>query len=162
MTHDNSISRRNFFKRIFTLATIGGTFSLIGASLVDVWLAAGRFSSDRWIHLADADSIPEDGTFPFPEKEIALIKKSGQLAAISLSCTHLGCLLNVMEQGFFCPCHGSEFGPTGQVYTGPANRDLPWHDIRMANGKIHVHSGKKLAAPVWVEERHLDPTEKLG
>jgi Rieske Fe-S protein len=46
----------------------------------------------------------------------------GALHAVSLRCTHLGCLLrfNGAERSWDCPCHGSRFDVDGSVLEGPA------------------------------------------
>jgi glycine/D-amino acid oxidase-like deaminating enzyme/nitrite reductase/ring-hydroxylating ferredoxin subunit len=50
----------------------------------------------------------------------------GNLHAVSLRCTHLGCLLrfNAAEHSWDCPCHGSRFAPDGTVLEGPAVEPL--------------------------------------
>jgi glycine/D-amino acid oxidase-like deaminating enzyme/nitrite reductase/ring-hydroxylating ferredoxin subunit len=50
----------------------------------------------------------------------------GALHAVSLRCTHLGCLLrfNAAEHSWDCPCHGSRFDVDGNVLEGPASRPL--------------------------------------
>ncbi|MDQ6746436.1 MAG: FAD-dependent oxidoreductase [Actinomycetota bacterium] len=52
--------------------------------------------------------------------------EDGTLHAVSLRCTHLGCLLrfNGAERSWDCPCHGSRFGVDGSVLEGPAVRPL--------------------------------------
>jgi Rieske Fe-S protein len=51
---------------------------------------------------------------------------AGGLHAVSLRCTHLGCLLhfNDAERSWDCPCHGSRFDVDGAVLSGPAVRPL--------------------------------------
>jgi Rieske Fe-S protein len=46
----------------------------------------------------------------------------GVLHAVSLRCTHLGCLVrfNEAETSWDCPCHGSRFAIDGAVLEGPA------------------------------------------
>jgi glycine/D-amino acid oxidase-like deaminating enzyme/nitrite reductase/ring-hydroxylating ferredoxin subunit len=50
----------------------------------------------------------------------------GTLHAVSLRCTHLGCLVrfNAAERSWDCPCHGSRFDIDGSVLEGPATRPL--------------------------------------
>jgi glycine/D-amino acid oxidase-like deaminating enzyme/nitrite reductase/ring-hydroxylating ferredoxin subunit len=52
--------------------------------------------------------------------------EDGTLHAVSLRCTHLGCLVrfNAAERSWDCPCHGSRFAMDGSVLEGPAVRPL--------------------------------------
>jgi Rieske Fe-S protein len=52
--------------------------------------------------------------------------EAGTLHAVSLRCTHLGCLLrfNGAERSWDCPCHGSRFDVDGAVLEGPAVHPL--------------------------------------
>ena len=55
----------------------------------------------------------------------------GVLHAVSLRCTHLGCLVrfNSAERSWDCPCHGSRFAVDGSVLEGPAVKPLERRDI---------------------------------
>ena len=51
---------------------------------------------------------------------------SGEVHAVSATCTHMGCTLqwNRAETSWDCPCHGSRFDCDGTVLEGPAVRAL--------------------------------------
>lgn len=55
----------------------------------------------------------------------------GKLHAVSLRCTHMGCLVrfNAAERSWDCPCHGSRFAVDGSVLEGPAVRPLERRDV---------------------------------
>ncbi len=61
------------------------------------------------------------------EKLAVYVKPDGEVHVMSARCTHMGCTVawNPGERTFDCPCHGSRFGPTGEVVNGPAARPLP-------------------------------------
>ena len=56
----------------------------------------------------------------------------GVLHAVSLRCTHLGCLLrfNSAETSWDCPCHGSRFDVDGNVLEGPAVSPLEQRKVQ--------------------------------
>ncbi|GGP54438.1 FAD-dependent oxidoreductase [Saccharothrix coeruleofusca] len=53
------------------------------------------------------------------------------LHAVSVRCTHLGCIVrfNSAERSWDCPCHGSRFDVDGGVLEGPATEPLPRHEV---------------------------------
>lgn len=75
---------------------------------------------------AGAARVLPDG----PGKKGVYRDEDGTLHAVSLRCTHLGCLLrfNGAERSWDCPCHGSRFDVDGAVLEGPATRPLPKRD----------------------------------
>ncbi|MGB3563108.1 MAG: ubiquinol-cytochrome c reductase iron-sulfur subunit [Thermoanaerobaculia bacterium] len=121
-----SASRRRFLGRM-TWASLGVAVS--GSLMVCVrylWpsvlfelptrFAAGRMSDlerRRVLYLRD--------------RALYLVRDEKGLFTQSAVCTHLGCLTrpNAREDGFFCPCHGSEFSLDGRVLKGPAPKSLP-------------------------------------
>ncbi|WP_410648955.1 FAD-dependent oxidoreductase [Amycolatopsis sp. cmx-4-54] len=78
----------------------------------------------------DPDDVPIDDARVLPDgtgKKGVYRDRTGALHAVSLRCTHLGCLLrfNGAERSWDCPCHGSRFDVDGAVLEGPAVRPLP-------------------------------------
>jgi Rieske Fe-S protein len=87
-------------------------------------LAEHFFSSD-----AKPDDIPPGkGAIIRGEKQkvAAFRDERGVLHVMSATCTHAGCVVqwNGFESCWDCPCHGSQFSPTGEVLQGPAVRPL--------------------------------------
>lgn len=70
------------------------------------------------------ERVPFNGAYLIRDKRIGVINKEGEISAISISCTHLGCTLNAEGENFVCPCHGSVFSHSGKVLKGPASADL--------------------------------------
>jgi nitrite reductase/ring-hydroxylating ferredoxin subunit len=55
-----------------------------------------------------------------PQFGVAVVRQGSEILALDLACTHLGCTVSATASGFACPCHGSRFGSSGQVVSGPA------------------------------------------
>lgn len=68
--------------------------------------------------------------------------------AMSLICTHQGCLVAQNGEAFVCPCHGSNFTLDGKVLNGPAARDLPFYQLSVIDGELFVDFGA-LVGPEW-------------
>jgi glycine/D-amino acid oxidase-like deaminating enzyme/nitrite reductase/ring-hydroxylating ferredoxin subunit len=68
--------------------------------------------------------------------------EDGALHAVSPVCTHLWCRLrfNDAERSWDCPCHGSRFGPDGEVLQGPATRPLQSYAVRGGSGSLRGSS----------------------
>jgi len=60
------------------------------------------------------------------QKIAAYRDEGGTLMACSAACTHLGCQLrwNSFERCWDCPCHGSQFAPSGEALNAPSVEPL--------------------------------------
>ena len=59
------------------------------------------------------------------DERVVIVRDRKGFAAISITCTHLGCTVRTSDAGFECPCHGSQYDNDGFVTGGPAPRPLP-------------------------------------
>jgi cytochrome b6-f complex iron-sulfur subunit len=78
-------------------------------------------------------------------RSVAIIRDGNNVHAISMVCTHLGCIVKPSDTGFDCPCHGSKFSHDGSVIKGPAPKGLPWLGMtHLGGGKFIVDEGKNV------------------
>lgn len=68
------------------------------------------------------------------------MRSGDDVYALSLVCTHLGCIVSVSPTGLFCPCHGSSFSLAGEVLRGPATRNLDRLEVRREGDDVVVFS----------------------
>lgn len=133
-----AVSRRDFLGRAGVAAA-----ALCGATAA-LGLVRGAASNT-----ADRARIPVEvgnlvdfrvNTITFIKDEnLFIVRDETGIGALSAECTHLGCTVRRVEDGFACPCHGATFDSTGAVVSGPARRALPWHPLQIrADGQLAV------------------------
>lgn len=104
----------------------------------------------RRFRIGRPDEFPS-GTEEVLTDEKVLVRSTPQgIAAISLVCTHLGCVVSRRDAGFGCPCHGSVFGADGEVEGGPAPRGLRWLEVsRAVDGRLVVDADREVRPGTW-------------
>lgn len=86
----------------------------------------------------------QDGYMTRRVKErFAVVKDASSpsgLAAVSTTCTHLGCGVawSAERKAFLCPCHGGVYGADGRVLAGPPPRPLARVAVVVAGGRVTV------------------------
>lgn len=77
--------------------------------------------------IEEARSVPVS-SLPDPQSDQARVKEGhDQWLVVIGICTHLGCIPIAHEgnyDGFFCPCHGSQYDSSGRIRQGPAPANL--------------------------------------
>ncbi len=138
--------RRGFFKKL--------TATTLALGLGGVAIQCGRFLQPNVLYEpSQVIKVGELSRFPFGSRTviegrgIEIVREREGIHAVSLVCTHLGCLVKAVENdpevGYACPCHGSTFSPKGDVLGGPAPRNLPWYDMYMDHtGTLVVDTSK--------------------
>jgi len=64
--------------------------------------------------------------------------EEGVYIALSLVCTHRGCIVDPAGNVFVCPCHGAEFDQNGKVLSAPAEKPLPQFKTTTDNKNIYI------------------------
>ena len=76
----------------------------------------------------EARAVPV-ASLPDPQSDQSRTKEGhDQWLVVVGICTHLGCIPIAHEgsyDGFFCPCHGSQYDSSGRIRQGPAPSNLP-------------------------------------
>lgn len=79
------------------------------------------------------------------DQRVVIVRDKRGFAAISITCTHLGCTVRTSDAGFECPCHGSQYDNDGFVTGGPAPRPLDWYQVSIApNGELEIDKSVKV------------------
>lgn len=116
------------------------------AGLVRTLYPNALYEPSRRYKIGFPSDFPGGSISTRPEEKLIIHNDPGEgYYAISAVCTHLGCVVNKTEHGFFCPCHGSRFDPSGQVKAGPAPRRLPWYRISLSfDGQLVVDATEEV------------------
>lgn len=140
----NKVTRRKFIKGIIAAAVsieLGYVlFGLVGKKKTKVD-SASFFSAGK------ASSFENNQIYPFTSGRFYLSRfEDGGLLAISIKCTHLGCMVQTdgKTKGFNCPCHASKFNKYGEVLSPPATRALDILPIVIENGEVKVDINKPM------------------
>jgi ubiquinol-cytochrome c reductase iron-sulfur subunit len=94
-----------------------------------MWRGKPIFISHRTKKEIDEARAVDWHSLPDPQPDQARVKEGhDQWLVINGNCTHLGCIPLAHQgnyDGWFCPCHGSQYDSSGRVRVGPAPLNLP-------------------------------------
>lgn len=143
------ISRRKVLAWLTSMGLLGSAIVTVFSNLVFIKPRATYGQPNRF-NIGTPEEYPPGTRIALGDQKVAIIREGDKMAAISITCTHLGCIVGVAETGFACPCHGSRFDQDGNVTGGPAPKPLPWYEVSLApNGELEVDKGKQIESGKW-------------
>ncbi len=142
--------RRGFLKQTLyaTLGLLGLGFLVPAASLFAPVSGLGRELT--YFPLVREDEVPRLGVkktelvYTSAGKErrarVFLVSTGKEIAVLSATCSHLGCLVNYnKEKGEFeCPCHGGRYDLSGRNIAGPPPAPLTRLPVSTEHGVLLV------------------------
>lgn len=143
------ISRRKVLAWLTSMGLLGSGIVTLFSNLVFIKPRATYGQPSRFA-IGTPNDFPPGTRIALGREKVAIIREGSKMAAISITCTHLGCIVGVADTGFACPCHGSRFDQDGNVTGGPAPSPLPWFELSLApNGELEVDKNKQITAGKW-------------
>ena len=167
-------------RRLLTVLVGAGAGAAFGVAAVPAALLAaapaeGGGGESPWVPLAKFDELAEGQ--PYRVKLIAdqvdgyavakqqplglvwLVRKGSEVHALSATCPHLGCTVDLGPDGkhFFCPCHSSTFDFDGQRTAGKPNKALRGMDALPAR-----ITGRQVEVQFKRFQMGTDKSEALG
>ena len=126
-------------------------FSLCGSAIITVFSnftfikPRATYGQPNRFSIGRPEDYPAGARIALEPRRICVVREGNQMAAISTTCTHLGCIVSASETGFACPCHGSRYDQDGNVTAGPAPKALPWYRLTLApNGELEVDKDNEI------------------
>lgn len=103
-------------------------------------------SPSKKFRVAIPETLPAGEALVPAGRSVAIFRDEGGVHAVSIVCTHLGCIVKPTAAGFECPCHGSRFARDGAVMGGPAPAPLPWLKVTASGGTVVVDEAETVPA----------------
>lgn len=131
-------SRRNLLGWLSSFGLFGSAILSAFSNFVFIKPRA-TYGQPQRFNVGKPEDYPVGTRISLDDRRICIVRENKGLAAISTTCTHLGCIVSASETGFSCPCHGSRYDQDGNVAAGPAPKALSWYKVSLApNGELEV------------------------
>jgi cytochrome b6-f complex iron-sulfur subunit len=131
---------------LLSVWTMASTLFFATLGMLRMPKAAVLPSPSKKFRVTLPETLAAGEAFVPPGRMTALFRDADGVYAISIVCTHLGCIVKPSATGFDCPCHGSGFASDGSVVRGPAPQPLSWIKVSMNGGTVIVDEGATVPA----------------
>jgi len=135
----------------FSSVGLFGSAVLAALSNIIFFKPRVTYGQPATFQIGKPDDYPPGTRIAREAERICIVREGNKLAAISTTCTHLGCSVGISDTGFACPCHGSRYDQDGVVTGGPAPKPLPWFKVTVApNGEIEVDKNTQIPSGTYL------------
>lgn len=148
--NQKGIARRSLLGWLSGVALAGSAIVSAFSNLVFMRPRATYGPPTRFA-IGTPEQYPPGTRISLDARRVCVVREGDELAVVSTTCTHLGCIVGVSDTGFDCPCHGSRFDQDGNVTGGPAPRPLPWYKVSLApNGELEVDTAQEIGSGTYL------------
>lgn len=129
------------------LSGVGIAGSAVLGSLATFFFIRPRttYGQPNRFKIGRPEEFPPGSRIAIDPKRVCIVREGNKVAAISTTCTHLGCIIAPSATGFQCPCHGSRFDVDGNVTGGPAPKALAWYAVTLTpSGELEVDKDNEI------------------
>ncbi|MDX1998566.1 MAG: Rieske 2Fe-2S domain-containing protein, partial [Thermoanaerobaculia bacterium] len=109
---DPKITRRRLLSWTSFLGLLGATGVMTWSNLL-FFRPRVTYGEPSRFRVGTPEAFPLGTRLPLGSQRVTIVRNDQGVAAISNTCTHLGCVVATTETGFNCPCHGSRFDGDG-------------------------------------------------
>jgi len=147
---EEQVSRRSLLAWLSGAGVVGSLMAGIFSTFVFLKPRATYGEPSRF-RIGRPEDFPPGARIAIDTKRVCIVREGDKVAAISTTCTHLGCIVAPSETGFLCPCHGSHFDVDGNVTGGPAPKALSWYQISLTpNGELEVDKDNEIQTGTYL------------
>ena len=143
-------TRRDFLAWLSGVGVVG---SALAAAVSGFFFMKPRvtFGQPNRFLIGRPEDFPAGARVALDAKRVCIVRDANRVAAISTTCTHLGCIVAPSATGFACPCHGSQFDVDGNVTGGPAPKSLVWFRVSLTpSGELEVDKDNEIETGTYL------------
>lgn len=146
---DDQMTRRKMLSWLTGFGLLGSAIITVFSNLLFIKPRATYGQPSRF-SIGKPEGYPPGSKIAMDQQRVCIVRDGDKMAAISTTCTHLGCIVSLSDTGFACPCHGSRYDQDGNVTGGPAPKPLAWYQVTLApNGEIQVDKDTEIQAGTY-------------
>jgi Rieske Fe-S protein len=144
---EGKMTRRRFLDYLLGASIVISLGAVVGAVFDFIYPPekGGGAEAPERLEVGPVSDLPEGKAKPvvFENRNVMVIHVKAGFFAVDMKCTHLGCMVEWLEdkQVLFCPCHAGYFDYQGRVISGPPPSPLPLYKVEIAGDNIYVTKG---------------------